>query len=143
VEPANAMEYNPEVHSLQCPKCGHGMEEVSHAGGVVIDRCTQCMGIWFDDDEAHKLKSLADGHRIDVGDRQEGWKWDSRADIKCPRCGKDMGKSSDPKQKHIWYEVCFDHGVFMDAGEFTDFKFETLVDLFRGFIKGNRATTAP
>jgi hypothetical protein len=28
--------------------------------------------------------------------------------------------------------------VFMDAGEFTDFKHETLADWFRGLIKGKR-----
>lgn len=33
--------------------------------------------------------------------------------------------------------------MFMDAGEFTDYKFETLADLFRGVIKGKRDTTDP
>jgi hypothetical protein len=29
--------------------------------------------------------------------------------------------------------------MFMDAGEFTDYKHETLADWFRGLIKGKRA----
>ena len=39
---------------------------------------------------------------------------------------------------HIWYEVCNKHGMFFDAGEFTDFKYETLLDKFRGLITGKR-----
>ncbi len=37
------MEYDAAQHSLQCPKCQHGMEEITH-DGITIDRCTQCMG---------------------------------------------------------------------------------------------------
>ncbi len=136
------MEYNPDKHSLQCPKCHHGMEEVAH-GGVVIDRCTNCLGLWFDEGEARQLKEMAGSQALDTGDPVEGWKMDSRADIDCPRCGRRMEKTSDPKQKHIWYEQCPDHGLFMDAGEFSDFKEETLLDIFRGLIKGNRNTVAP
>ena len=54
-----------------------------------------------------------------------------------------MEKGSDPKQPHIWYEFCPDHGMFMDAGEFADFKEESLLDWFRSVIKGDRATVAP
>lgn len=136
------MEYNAEKHSLQCPKCQHGMEEITHEG-ITIDRCTNCQGLWFDDDEADRLKRVKDGDAVDIGDPKEGWKWDSRADINCPRCGKQMQKAFDPKQKHIWYERCPDHGIFMDAGEFTDFKKENLLDFFRSLIKGNRDIVAP
>ena len=75
------MEYDPQLHSLECPKCGHGMEEVS-LEGITIDRC-------------------------------------------------------------IWYEVCPEHGMFLDAGEFTDYKHETLLDFFRGIIKGRRGQRMP
>jgi hypothetical protein len=33
--------------------------------------------------------------------------------------------------------------MFMDAGEFTDFKHESLLDFFRGLIKGDRSVVAP
>ncbi len=136
------MEHNPDTHSLKCPKCGHGMEEVTHEH-ITIDRCTHCEGIWFDADEAHLLKTMEGSEALDTGDPVEGWKWDSRADINCPRCGKPMDKSADPKQIHIWYESCPDHGMFMDAGEFADFKQEALLDYLRGLIKGKRGVVAP
>jgi hypothetical protein len=54
-----------------------------------------------------------------------------------------MEKSSVPKQIHIWCEVCTEHGMFLDAGEFTDFKHETPLDFFRGIIKGRRGHRLP
>ena len=136
------MEHDTGVHSLQCPKCDHGMHEVTH-DDITIDRCSNCHGLWFDDDEAHDLKDSFGSEGVDTGDPVEGKKWDSRVDINCPHCGKAMEKTADPKQLHIWYEICRDHGMFLDAGEFADFKEESLLDCFRGWIKGNRETTAP
>ena len=132
------MEYNADEHSIECPKCGHGMDEISYGGDLLIDRCTNCQGMWFDHGEAEKLKDKWMGDALDTGDANEGKKWDSVEDIACPRCGKDMEKSADPNQTHIWYEVCPEHGMFRDAGEFTDYKYETLLDKFRGLITGKR-----
>ena len=131
------MEYNADEHSIECPKCGHGMTEITY-GEVTIDRCTNCAGLWFDTGEAEALKKKWMGDALDMGSADEGKKWDAVDDIACPRCGKDMSKTSDPDQSHIWYETCDEHGMFMDAGEFTDFKHETLADWFRGLIKGSR-----
>ena len=131
------MEYSPDQHSLKCPKCGHGMSEVSY-GDITVDRCSHCLGLWFDTGEADQLKARWMGDTVDTGFADEGRKWDSVEDIACPRCHRDMEKASDPKQPHIWYETCGEHGLFMDAGEFTDYKHETLMDRFRSMIKGPR-----
>ena len=72
-------------------------------------------------------------------DRVSGKRLDELNGEKCPHCGKLMEKVADPKQSHIWYETCAEHGIFMDAGEFTDYKYETLVDKFRDLITGNRS----
>ena len=136
------MEYDAAQHSLQCPKCQHGMGQITH-DGITIDRCTQCMGLCFDGDEVNQLKASKDEYIVDIGDPKEGWKWDSHSDINCPRCGKVMEKSVDPKQKHIWFERCPEHGLFMDAGEFKDFKSESILDRFRSLVKGDRNIVAP
>ena len=132
------MDYNADVHSIECPKCGHGMDEISYGGDLLIDRCTHCQGIWFDHGEASLLNSKWMGEALDTGAASEGKKWDEVDDIPCPRCGRQMENVSDPKQPHIWYEVCEEHGMFMDAGEFTDLKNETLGDWFKGLLKGVR-----
>jgi Zn-finger nucleic acid-binding protein len=131
------MEYDADSHSLQCPKCRHGMQAVTHED-ITVDRCTHCQGLWFDGDEAQRLKSSPGAEGLDKGTAKQGRHYDEQADIRCPHCSKPMEKSADWKQTHLWYEICRDHGIFMDAGEFTDFKHETPLDILRGLIKGKR-----
>ena len=76
---------------------------------------------------------------IDSGDPRIGREYNKIGDITSPRYGKLMEKVSDPKQPHIWYEACSEHGMFLDAGEFTDYKYETLLDRFRDLITGKRS----
>jgi len=129
------MEYNADVHSIECPKCGHGMDEISYGGDLLIDRCTHCQGIWFDHGEVAMLKSKWMGEALDTGDAAEGKKWDEVDDIACPRCGQNMEKVSDADQPHIFYEVCSEHGMFLDAGEFTDLANETVGDWFKRLVQ--------
>jgi Zn-finger nucleic acid-binding protein len=42
---------------MKCPKCGSDLEEVNYEN-VMIDRCTDCQGIWLDYGE---LDILAEG----------------------------------------------------------------------------------
>jgi len=131
------MNYSRELHRLQCPKCKHGMEEVAFED-ITIDRCTHCHGLWFDGDEVQQLQHREGSEVIDSGTAEQGRKYDGMGDINCPRCGDTMEKCSDWKQEHIWYEVCRRHGIFMDAGEFSDLKDDSLMDMFRGWLKGKR-----
>ena len=42
---------------MECPKCNALMEPVSYGGSnTTIDRCTQCHGLWFDLDEAERMR---------------------------------------------------------------------------------------
>jgi len=103
-------------------------------GKITVDRCTSCKGLWFDIGEAEALKEKWMSDHVDSGDPDLGKKQNKIRDINCPRCGKTMDKLSDPVQSHIEYEACADHGMYLDAGEFTDYKYETLMDIFRDFI---------
>lgn len=122
---------------MDCPKCNSQMQEIKIEtlhGPVVIDQCDGCKGLWFDDGEAEQLKRDWMADFLDSGDPEVGKTYNAIRDVQCPRCGKPMKKVNDPKQKHLQYEVCSDHGVFMDAGEFTDYKHETLMDIFRDLV---------
>jgi Zn-finger nucleic acid-binding protein len=103
-------------------------------GPVTIDQCSSCRGIWFDTGEAERLKDTWRSDWLDSGDPAKGRKLNEVRDVKCPRCDKKMEMVSDPKQKHIRLETCLEHGVFMDAGEFKDYKNETLMDIFRDAV---------
>lgn len=123
---------------MLCPKCNNVMQAhtvVTLAGTVTIDRCSYCTGIWFDTGEAEILKKDWMSEFLDSGNEKSGKYYNEFDDIDCPRCHKKMLVKQDPDQPHIKYEVCEEHGMFMDAKEFTDYKSETLLDFFKKMIR--------
>jgi len=119
---------------MLCPKCKSEMEKVQFKS-IEVDRCTHCRGIWFDMLEADRLKALAGSEAIDVGDPKVGRKHNQQGDINCPKCGTRMLAMVDARQPHIWYESCAScFGVYFDAGEFRDYKEESLWDFFKDLV---------
>lgn len=43
-----------EKHWMHCPKCGMEMVEITFEG-VKVDKCSECLGIFFDDGEVDQL----------------------------------------------------------------------------------------
>ena len=43
-----------EMHWMKCPKCGSDMEEIE-LHSIMIDKCTNCHGVYFDDGELELL----------------------------------------------------------------------------------------
>ena len=41
-------------HWMRCPKCGSDMKEIDMSG-IMIDRCAQCQGVYFDAGELETL----------------------------------------------------------------------------------------
>ena len=69
---------------------------------------------------------------MDDGDPKVGRESDKIGRVKCPKCDEPMLRMVDNDQPHIWYESCpVCYGLFFDAGEFRDFKEETVLDFFR------------
>jgi Zn-finger nucleic acid-binding protein len=107
---------------------------------IEVDRCTQCRGIFFDASEAEALRKLRGSEAIDIGDAAVGRAQNANDRIACPRDTVKMIRIVDPKQPHIWLETCpVCSGTFFDAGEFSDWKHETLGDLVKSFFAKARA----
>lgn len=116
---------------MDCAKCHAAMEIVTF-GGIDVDRCTQCKGLWFDAREHEKLKGMKGAEVIDTGSAATGRKNNDVPNVRCPRCTTPMVRMVDAAQPHIWYETCSAcGGVYFDAGEFRDYKEYTLVDVWR------------
>ncbi len=47
-------EHRKNTHWMKCPKCGHDMEEVN-IENILVDKCTECEGLFFDKDEVDTL----------------------------------------------------------------------------------------
>ena len=116
---------------MQCPKCQSPFEKIETKDGVV-DRCSGCKGLWFDNMEHEDLKQHAEA--LDAGDAAVGAKHNDNDRIRCPVCpNSPMIRMVDVKQPHIWFESCtVCYGRFYDAGEYRDFAEFT----FGEFIKG-------
>ena len=123
---------------LQCPKCQGTLEAVVYSG-IEVDHCTNCQGLWFDSQEAQELKKVKGSESIDSGDPTTGKKFDELGDINCPKCQTKMTKMVDLDQPHIRYEKCpVCYGIWFDAGEFKDYKEETISDIFKGIFSQER-----
>jgi PAT family beta-lactamase induction signal transducer AmpG len=125
--------------AMRCPKCRDDMEQLD-VGGVEIDRCTTCHGLWFDEGELQKLKDKSVAAEIDIGDPSTGKVHNTNDRYRCPRCGGSMIRMVDQQQPHIWYEECSAcHGSYFDAGEFRDLTTVSISDFFKRFTAPERS----
>lgn len=114
------------------------MDKVFHEA-IEVNRCTGCEGLWFDMLEEEHLKAIQGSEEIDIGDPKVGKSFDTVERIACPLCHTRMVRMVDAQQPHIRYESCpVCYGVFFDAGEFRDYKQETVLDFFRALFAKER-----
>ena len=123
---------------MECPKCSAVMESVSF-GGFQVERCSGCKGLWFNNFEHEVLKAIPHSEEIDIGDPAKGRELNEKDRIHCPACHAQMIRMVASDQPHIWFESCAScYGAFFDAGEFRDYKDETLLDYFKDLFSGER-----
>jgi len=124
--------------AMRCPKCRCDMAQID-IEGTIIDRCTSCSGIWFDEGELEAMNNLQAATVIDTGEAGLGKQYNAVDHYRCPRCGGHMDKKVDAQQRHIWYETCLEcNGSFFDAGEFRDLAQVTVSDFFKRLITPKR-----
>ena len=120
--------------SLTCPKCASDMEQIRYVG-VLVDRCTACRGLWFDNLEKEDLKKLRGAESIDIGDEFVGATFNEKADPPCPRCDVPMSQINVTDPFEIRFEACDAcGGNFFDAGEFNDYLAEEIYEQFETLI---------
>ena len=123
---------------MYCPKCKSDME-FGTFHEIRVERCLQCLGIWFKEAEHQLLKNVKGSESIDIGPVELGREYNTAEYVPCPVCGKIMDRVADARQPHIHYENCPEgHGVFFDAGEYKDFKEKTLGDFFKRMATPSR-----
>lgn len=116
---------------MECPKCKSDME-FGALNEIRVERCPQCMGIWFNENDHKLLKKVKGSELIDVGPVDLGKEFNGAFYVPCPVCGEAMTKVSEKVQSHITYETCpTGHGVFFDAGEYKDYKEKTVGDFLK------------
>lgn len=129
---------------MNCAKCDGTLVPQSYGDDITLHRCDTCAGLFVKPEVLDAMKTVRLSEAVlDTGDPQVGRELDALDDVVCPECGTCMTKTTDDRQTHIWYEQCPNcHGIWLDAGEFTDLKFETLLDRVRSLLRGRRPGVA-
>lgn len=125
---------------MNCPKCVGELQEQTFGKDIVVHRCSTCGGLWCKPDMLLQMHGEWMSEAVlDSGDPRLGKALNEVDDIDCPECGIPLEKTFDDEQVHIWFETCAQcGGLFFDAGEVTDLKFNTFMDRIRALRRGPR-----
>jgi Zn-finger nucleic acid-binding protein len=95
------------------------METVAF-GGIEVERCGGCKGLWFDAREHEKLRDVKGAAAtLDIGDPRPDAGKETRGKIQCPACHTQMIQLTIQGKGRLKVESCtVCHGAFFDAGEF-------------------------
>lgn len=101
---------------MNCPACKEAMIIVEH-GGVELDCCPACRGLWLDASELGLLLGdAAKAHAfLAPGDRARARGEKAR---RCPICRRRMQKDVTGGALPVVLDACrFGHGLWFDEGE--------------------------
>ena len=96
-----------------CPKCGdEALAGAEGPGGVAVDQCPRCRGVWLDAGELEAVLRAGGGAAADLSLINPG-----PSDLNCPRCGQKMrrGGLADPLLLADNCAAC--GGFWLDGGE--------------------------
>ncbi len=112
-----------EGYELPCPACG-GLMPPRQIGGIGINECGGCNGIWTPADRLDQLISRAleahkKGERLHHTPRVKGANPAAQqvAYRKCPECEAFMLRRNFRKSSGVIVDSCKKHGTWLDADE--------------------------
>lgn len=115
-----------EGHELPCPDCTCLMPPRA-IGGVGINECPQCNGLWVPDHRFDHLISQAceAARNAGLGSSTGADRGQSRVNAfstkvvyrKCPECDGHMQRTNFQKKSGVIVDHCHEHGTWLDADE--------------------------
>ncbi len=109
-----------------CPRCGIRLETIDLKidGKFLIERCNQCLGLFFDPGELETVLQATVSNVFTVNRSQlDSINATMRSNeycvtyIKCPVCTKIMNRVNFGAKSGVIVNRCKDHGVWLDGGE--------------------------
>ena len=102
---------------MKCPKSLISNWERINAGGVIVEKCKSCGGVWFDGGEFYELADKDKFYTDIFRDKIEIKASQIELPIKCPKCNVNMHKV---KKNETRIDVCPDcKSIWTDKGEFS------------------------
>lgn len=108
--------------AIRCPRHDRAMRRFD-LGGVQVDRCPVCGGIWMDAGELERIVAQGEHGRDDLTRLDHPGTTIEEADHEacCPRDGAPLVPRVDPEHPGVEFDVCGAcRGVFFDAGELSE-----------------------
>jgi Zn-finger nucleic acid-binding protein len=118
----------PSEHqeNRSCPRCSCTLLtiDISGSGTFHIERCEQCLGIFFDSGELEGFLNTAkvsdtattDYHRITALVNENFHRDYPVSYIKCPVCQQCMNRVNYGRKSGVIINKCTTHGVWLDSG---------------------------
>ena len=109
-----------------CPRCNKPLQtiDLKLEGKFLIERCTDCLGLFFDPNELETLldKSVSKVFQVDFRQLENINKLRRSQDypvtyIKCPVCRKLMHRLNFGMKSGVIVDKCKEHGIWLDGGE--------------------------
>jgi Zn-finger nucleic acid-binding protein len=116
------------VEALHCPVCsGSGLSPRS-LGGIWVEECPQCLGLWTPGDVLDRLierirerleQENAPAHATGPPKRRSKWQPEFTY-RKCPECGVMMQRRNFGRRSGVVVDWCGSHGTWLDSNELED-----------------------
>ena len=114
--------------SLPCPACRNATLSPRSLGGIWVEECASCLGLWAPGDIMDRLIEHMRSHVAqsgaapsDLTQRTLRSKWDPQiAYRKCPECGVLMQRKNFGRRSGVVVDWCGSHGTWLDANELED-----------------------
>ena len=114
--------------SLRCPACPESTLAPRSLGGVWVEECPACLGLWAPGDVMDRLIDRVREKRrhdaapaADAGARGRRTAWQPDVTYRhCPECGGMMQRRNFGRRSGVIVDWCGDHGTWLDANEMED-----------------------
>jgi Zn-finger nucleic acid-binding protein len=106
-----------------CLRCKGSCVHQIH-GGVEIDQCSQCGGVWLDHGELEAILETSPKGNTPISENSSGVHLnagisnDARQDhLSCPFCSKTLNVVNFAYDSGVIINRCPNHGIWLDSGE--------------------------
>jgi Zn-finger nucleic acid-binding protein/ribosomal protein L40E len=113
---------------LECPACPGARLAARSLGGLWMDECPMCLGLWAPADvmdrlvdhvrERRRLEGQPTGARA-PRERQANWQGEVSY-RRCPECRQAMQRKNFGRRSGVIVDWCGSHGTWLDADEMED-----------------------
>lgn len=117
--------HHPDTERI-CPRCNISLRTIDLKinGKFLIERCPECLGLFFDTGELETLikasvENVYDVNRHKINELNKTLRNNDypTAYIKCPVCSQIMNRVNFGAKSGVIVDKCGEHGIWLDGGE--------------------------